>query len=67
MSTTTENCIEYEGGKENFTIFGKSSHSFFSYLSESKNFSYCRFLQLNQDTITASLTSLPVSSLILAK
>jgi hypothetical protein len=67
MSTTTENCIEYEGGNEKLTNFGKSSHSFFSYLSESKNFSYCRFLQLNQDTITASLTSLPVSSLILAK
>jgi hypothetical protein len=66
MSTTTENCIEFER-KTIVQSLEKAHTAFVSYFSESKNLSYCGFLELSRDTISASLTSLPVSSLILDK
>ncbi|GBC27847.2 uncharacterized protein OCT59_008356 [Rhizophagus irregularis] len=49
MSIVTENYIGYD--------------ALVSYLSESKNLSYCRFLSLNRNTIIASLTQITSSSL----
>ncbi|GBC05235.1 hypothetical protein RclHR1_06110009 [Rhizophagus clarus] len=53
MSITTKNYIGYE--------------ALVSYLSESRNCSYKRFLNLNRDTIIASLTSLTNSPLTSVK
>ncbi|PKC03492.1 hypothetical protein RhiirA5_423683 [Rhizophagus irregularis] len=54
ITTETENYIGYE--------------ALVTYLIETKNcWSYCGFLSLNQDTIIASLASLPISLLTMTK
>lgn len=47
MNTTTENYIGHE--------------ELVTYLNESRNLSYCRFLSLNHDTIIASISSLTMT------